>query len=126
MSKQYLENTILPYFFRHQIYIKMFHFQTNKYAGHKASDFYLKKFRENMDRFVETMQGVVGQVNNDNMDMAPFNFGEYRTAPKMIMKMGEFVRSLNNFDLNGEVGLMTIRDEMVADAQQFMYLLKFE
>ena len=128
MSRENLEKLILPVFFRHQIYIKMFHFQTNKYGAHKASDSYLEKFSANMDRFTEVMQGICGQVQNESMTLQQFNFNEYRSINQMISKMNEFInwlKTLDNF-VNGESSLLTIRDEMLADAQQFVYLLKFE
>jgi hypothetical protein len=125
-DKQYLETQILPFFFRHQIYVKMFHFQTSKYGAHKASDGYLEKFAANMDRFVEVMQGIVGQVNNDSMVLQPFTFNEYRSSKQMVDKLNLFVKSLESLKLDKQTGLINIRDEMIADAQQFIYLLNFE
>src|SRR5271170_3763321 len=92
--EQVLEQQILPWFFRHQIYIKMFHFQTKKYGAHKASDSYLEKFSANMDRFVETMQGVTGQVTNDSMILHEFRFNEYRDVNSMKNKMNQFIDEL--------------------------------
>jgi len=106
----------------------MFHFQTTKYSAHKASDKYLEQFSNNMDRFVEVMQGIYGKVRNDTMILQPFNFSDYKTLPQMTNKMNEFINILKQFDnyIGNNTSLANIRDEMLADAQQFVYLLKFE
>jgi hypothetical protein len=123
-----LEQQLLPFFFRHQIYIKMVHFQTKQYSVHKASDKYYNRFAKNMDRFVEVMQGEVGQVDNNNMVLQEFNFDEYKYPNNIIDKMNLFVETLKKFDgvLGDSNGLLNIRDDMIADAQQFVYLLRFK
>ena len=46
----------------HHIAMKMFHFQTDSYAAHKASDTYIEEFLKFHDTFMETAQGIYGKM----------------------------------------------------------------
>jgi len=50
---QQVMDFLLKVFFEYQIQIKMFHFQTKSYAGHKSSDEYLQKVNDKFDKFME-------------------------------------------------------------------------
>ena len=43
---------IFTLFYDYQIRLNLYHFQTNSYAGHKASDAHLAKFKIHFDRFL--------------------------------------------------------------------------
>jgi len=124
---------VLELFFQHQIRIKMFHFQTTSYAAHKATDAYLTTFALTFDKFMEVAQGIptIGgegrKVVGDKMLI-----GEVDTvadATELVKYLDEFVDKIN--DAMGEDkpeyrGLANIRDEIIGDAQQLAYLLKFQ
>ena len=95
---------IIKIFFQHQLEIKMYHFQTKLYGAHKASDMYHGGFLEKMDKFLEAAQGIAGQTKLQTVDL------KFKTLDDMII----------NKDL------LAIRDEMIADANQFKYLLLFK
>ena len=46
----------------HQVVLKLFHFQTETYGSHKASDEYLEKYALIMDKFLEIAQGIYGKI----------------------------------------------------------------
>lgn len=123
MSLEIFEN-ILVIFFRHQIKIKMFHFQTTSYASHKASDSYLAEFEGKLDRFMEVAQGVVGKFQTKNIN---FNINTLNDET-IIGELDGLINTLRLFDnlIKQYTELLNIRDEMVADAQQFKYLLSFK
>ena len=116
--------TIPGYFFDHQTLLKMFHFETKLWSRHKASDAYLGKFGCNFDRFMEVYQGIVGkeQTKTIQADLTMLN------DETVFGHLEEFIEWLKLMDLNevlgNETGLMAIRDEMVADAQQLVYLMR--
>lgn len=118
---------VLINFFRHQIYMKMFHFQTKSYGAHKASDAYLAKFNINFDQFMEVAQGKYGQFNLQNMSFATFNFGDYNDAT-MTQGLKQFSDNLRGYksDFGNDADLNAILDIVIADAEQLRYLLTFK
>lgn len=122
-SHKLLLEAYLKFFFRHQIQLKLLHFQTNSYAIHKATDSYLSGFADNMDKFMEVAQGVYGKLN---IQQLKFEFDVVNNATivdelqKFIKFMGELTSKFAN-----EPALLAIRDEIVAEAQKLVYLLTF-
>jgi hypothetical protein len=120
------EDRILTQFFGHQTQIKMFHFQTKKWGAHKASDAYLCKFGANFDRFMEVYQGAYKKVQTPEIKV---NL-QMLNDENIVQNLAEFVKWLKAMDsaqdnaLSEQPGLLAIRDEMVADVQQLIYLLR--
>lgn len=119
--------------FAHQIKIKMFHFQTPSYAAHKATDKYLQKFAANFDRFMEVAQGIRefgGRDRKIATQRINLDVDMMKTTDELCQYLESFIKDvLDTVFLRSSVkqsGLMAIRDEMVADAQQLVYLLHFE
>ena len=109
--------------------IKIYHFQTPSYARHKTSDKLFTHLVDNMDRFMEVLQGIVGErvyFKIDNITIANMNddnivnflniFKEWLTVDLL-----EHLAVLNALSTD----LMTIRDEMLSDINQTMYLFTF-
>lgn len=117
--------SILCKFFEHQIQIKMLHFQTKKYGFHKTLDEYLSKFNSLFDKFMEVCQGVIeGRLNNTNININV----SMVTDENIIYYIDSFIKvvlidMIENFTDNK--GLISIRDEMIAEAEQLKYLLSF-
>ena len=118
-------NMLLKMFFQHQIIIKMAHFATNSYAMHKATDGYLEKFEPNFDRFMEVLQGAIGKPTQPfTLDQIPIHktpndlSDHLRSFRKEIYKLSCKIKHMP--DLNA------IRDEIMADVEQLIYLLTFE
>ena len=108
-------------FFDHMITMKMFHFQTKSYGRHKAVDGYFSKFMDNFDKFMEVYQGINGKIKDTHIysNVTMTNDEHY------IDELNEFIQWLKRPDIAcGEPGLTNIRDEMIADAQQLIYLLR--
>jgi len=108
-------------FFKHEIETKLFHFQTDDYGAHKASDAYLVKLRANADRFMETLRGHMsdkaGHIARIDLQVkAPTD----KSYPKRVAAFGSLLQELK---LPADVA--AVRDELVADAHQLLYLLRF-
>jgi len=114
---------LLVLFFNHQIKIKMFHFHTTKYGHHKASDDYLEKFNTNFDRFMEVYFGLHPEQRNVN-NLVFSNISTPNDAG-IITYLSGFEQVLSQ-GINVHSKLKVIIDEMVADINQFKYLLKLE
>ena len=124
MSKIELLNSLVVLFFQHQIQIKMFHFQTTAYGGHKTVDKYLEKFNDNFDRFMETAQGIFGRLSLNNVTINASMWNDNN----IISNLDAFIKLLESFNyiLKEHSDLLAIRDEMLADVNQLKYLLTFK
>jgi len=119
--------TLMELFFQHYLVLKMYHFQTNLYGAHIASDAYLHDFLNLFDKFMEVAQGIYGKLNTRGFTL------KVRTIDDQTIDnyLADFVDMLQNLgsilDLNSEraTDLLNLRDEMLASANQLVYLLKF-
>lgn len=111
-------------FFKHQIQLKMFHFQTKKYGAHKASDTYLEEFANNFDKFMEVAQGAFGKLETQNMTFS-FNMIDDNTIFEELDNFINLLRQLDAYLIRNS-DLLNIRDEMIGNAQQLKYLLTFQ
>ena len=115
---------------------KLYHWKTCNYAAHKASDELYDVLNKNVDRFVEVMLGKLNgeRVNLENVKMIPlidFPSGNHFNDD-MKREINHFksylvdldnepvLRSMSNSDL------FTIRDEILAALNQFLYLLSLK
>ncbi len=119
-----LLSSILTIFFSHQLKLKIFHFQTKGYGSHKASDSYLTKFEDNLDKFFEVAQGVYGKLNMDNFKIECKTIND----DNIMTELDKFIKLLLSFDeqFKGCPELLNIRDDMLGDLKQFKYLLTFK
>jgi hypothetical protein len=118
-------NKVAMNLLNHQIVMKLFHFQTELYGAHKASDAYLEKFANTMDKFLEIAQGIYGRLT-----IKKFKLEGSSHTDENIMKHIEGIIMLlrTGIDdvLDNYTGLINVRDELVGDAEQLKYLLSFK
>jgi len=137
MGNNFDVQKITNFLFQHLIAIKMFHFQTTKYNYHKASDEYLGKYWENMDRLMEVTLGNIGKENISNDKKGETEnvtntqkldiFSLETSLPNdesIIIVVKNYIQNLRKLlPLHSHSELANIVDDMVADAIQFIYLL---
>lgn len=109
----------------HQIVLKLFHFQTELYGAHKASDAYLEKFAQTMDKFLEIAQGIYGKITLKKYTLSGSSHTDENII-KHIDGMITLLREKINDVLGNYTDLINIRDELVGDAEQLKYLLTFK
>ena len=104
--------------------IKLYHWQTRVYARHIATDKMLEKLDKSIDSYVEIYIGKYGRpkVNGKNALITLQNLSE-AGATRMIVAavkylQGPLTKTLNPVDTD----LMNIRDEIVGDLNQLLYL----
>ena len=96
--------------------VKMYHWNTRAYAEHKATDELYEALGKNIDSFVEIMLGdkrlppMKTKIVILNTNRATF-----------ITKVNKFKSFL--LKINMAPDLMNIRDELLANIDQFIYLL---
>jgi DNA-binding ferritin-like protein len=112
--------------------IKLFHWKTYNYSTHKATDKLYEDLTGHMDRFMEVLLGKTGiRMNFANQKSIPLY--DLDSQEKLIAKVNQFKsylvnilnkKSLENLMLN--TGLLNVRDEILEDMNQFLYLLSLK
>jgi hypothetical protein len=125
--------TIVPTFLHMLNTVKLYHWKTLSYATHKATDDLYGKLNDKLDDFVEVMLGkgaIAGGANRANLLNVPLikltPFSNNIAFKKQIDYYITFLLNLSNnttFNVPANVDLLAIRDEIVANFNQFLYLL---
>ena len=124
------EEQITVYFLEMLMMVKLFHWKTHSYATHKATDELYDKLNKNIDRFVEVLLGKTNSrvyikhtkslslYDLNNVDIFKRRIEDFKSY---LVDLNEqpFIKKMSNADL------LTIRDEILADLNQFLYLLTF-
>jgi DNA-binding ferritin-like protein len=110
--------------------IKLFHWQTHSYSAHKATDHLYDNVNKNMDRFVEVLLGKSGNRVYFTSDSIPVkNISDTKHMVSEIKQVNQYLINLNQNSFMKSMSnsdLFTIRDELLADLNQFLYLLTFQ
>ena len=118
--KPRLENT-LNKMLEMLMFIKIYHWKTNSYSSHKATDELYERLNKNMDKFVEIWLGKNGKTLKPNMNISV----KYLSNNNRLIKIvNVFIKHLEGLKIDGD--LQTVRDDIVGDLNQFIYLLSFK
>lgn len=105
--------------------VKLYHWKTKSYSEHKATDELHGRLQEHTDKFVEILLGKDQsrvQMVTDKMDLMDFN--NIKEFKECIFRYREFLMDMNiYFDSRRDSDLLNIRDEILGDLNQFLYLL---
>jgi hypothetical protein len=110
--------------------VKIYHWKTYSYATHKATDELYSKLNENIDSFIEVLLGK----NDTRIDLSgvrsiPFqDFQSVTDFKREIMRFKNYLVELNHrpeLKSMANYDLFTIRDDILANINQFLYLLTF-
>lgn len=111
--------------------VKLYHWKTHSYATHKATDELYGKLNENVDHFIEVLLGKTGQrtnlMNHRTMRLADLSSPE--SLKREIDTFKGYLVALNNnktMQKMSNTDLYNIRDEILGDLNQFLYLLSFK
>jgi len=122
------QKQITVVFFEMLLMIKLYHWKTYSYATHKATDSLFSKFNDNIDKFMEVLLGKTGVridlTNKKNIRLIDLTSPELLKREIEVFK-GYLIGLDDNKDLRtmSNADLFTIRDEILADINQFLYLL---
>lgn len=125
------QKQITVIFFEMLLMIKLYHWKTYSYATHKATDDLYSKFNGNIDKFMEVLLGKTG-VRIDLMSKKSIALIDLNSPESLKKKIDSFKYYLVNLDNNkamktmSNADLFTIRDEILADMNQFLYLFTFK
>jgi len=111
--------------------IKLFHWKTTSYATHKATDDLYTKLNANIDSFIEVLLGKSG-FRTDLMSNKSIRLVDLSSAESLKREIEEFKGYLVSLNDNkamkqmSNTDLYNIRDTLLGDMNQFLYLLTFK
>lgn len=108
--------------------IKLYHWKTRSYAQHKATDELYSRLNDNVDKFVEILLGKdQSRITMIHAEIKLLDFNKKSDFQTRVLEYRAFLTSLNSqFDSIKDTDLLNIRDEMVGDLNQFLYLMTFD
>jgi DNA-binding ferritin-like protein len=118
-------------FFEMLLMVKLFHWKTHSYATHKATDELYSKLNDDIDKFIEILLGKTGS-RIDLMGQKSISLIDLNSPEQLKSKIESFKSYLvgltNNKGLSSmtNTDLLNIRDEILGDMNQFLYLLTFK
>lgn len=130
-SHHYSHQYIVCMFLQMLNTVKLYHWKTHSYSQHKATDELYGKLNENIDSFVEVLLGKTGtRVNLTGQKTLPLlDYTNLTDFKKEIEKYKQFLIDMNkdaNINITNNSDLLNIRDELLANLNQFTYLLTFQ
>ena len=107
--------------------VKLYHWKTFSYSQHKATDELYAKLNKNIDSFIEVLIGKEERrikMLEKRIDLIePSNTRDFKSR---IYDYREFLIDINlYFDEKKDTDLLSIRDEILSDINQFLYLMTF-
>lgn len=109
--------------------IKLYHWKTNSYSQHKATDELYSLLNNHMDQFVEVLMGKTNGMRANFINTKNIKLVDINNKNDLSNKINYLILLLSNisndpfmkFKFNSD--LLNIRDEIVADLNKFLYLL---
>ena len=125
------QKEIASVFLEMLLMVKLFHWKTTSYATHKATDELYLKLNANIDSFIEILLGKSGSridlMSKSNIRLVDLSSQESLKREVNIFK-GYLVGLNDNKALQtmSNSDLFNIRDTILGDLNQFLYLLTFK
>ena len=108
--------------------VKLYHWKTRSYAQHKATDELHASLNKHTDEFVEVLLGKgSSRIRMMSKKMKLIDCDSTRDFKERIFEFREFFTNMDKyFDKKRDSDLLTIRDELLIDINQFLYLMTFD
>ena len=128
---QHFEQEVVVKFLQMLNIVKLFHWKTHSYATHKATDELYTNLNANIDSFVEVLLGKHGdRVNLTHVKHIPIkDFTSQNDFKKELESFKNYLVDLNDNNALKSMSnsdLYNIRDEILANINQILYLLTFK
>ena len=107
------------------VMVKLAHWKTASFATHKATDELFTSLNANIDKFIEVLLGKTGtRLNMHGHKTMELNQPD--SHAQLIHQMTRFKTFLIGLNMREDMDLMNIRDEMLGNVNQFLYLMTFK
>ena len=126
-----LQKEITVVFMEILMMVKLYHWKTHSYPTHKATDDLYSKLNDNIDHFIEVLLGKTG-VRTDLTSQKSIRLMDLSSKEELKREVGSFKGYLVALNDNkamqqmSNTDLYNIRDEILGDLNQFLYLLTFK
>jgi hypothetical protein len=108
--------------------VKIYHWETMQFSRHKSTDDLLDKLDDSIDKFVEVYIGKYGRpkLTTKTGTIRLRNFSD-EEGPELLKQAIEWLTTrLPTLLSSKDTDLLNIRDEIVADLNQTLYLFTFQ
>jgi DNA-binding ferritin-like protein len=130
-SMDSFQREIASVFLEMLLMVKLFHWKTTSYATHKATDELYTKLNANIDGFIEILLGKTGSridlMSKNNIRLVDLSSQE--SLKREIEGFKSYLVGLNDnkaMKKMSNTDLFNIRDTILGDMNQFLYLLTFK
>jgi hypothetical protein len=115
--------------------VKVYHWTTDEYRIHIATDGFLKQLDPLLDQYTEVMLGLVKKNMNKNTEVVrqlKNKLSTIQTHPindieELNILLNKVVEVLKTHErISNAPELLAIRDELVGETQKFKYLIAFK
>lgn len=108
--------------------VKLYHWKTHSFAQHKATDELYSKLNEHIDTFIEVLLGKdESRIKLMEKKMELLDTSSKAEFKTRIHQYREFLIDMGNvLHPKRDTDLLNIRDEILGDINQFLYLLTFD
>lgn len=124
-----MKSKIIKTFMELLTMIKLYHWKTHSYSQHKATDELHEKLSESIDKFVEVLMGKSNsRIYMIDKKMRMYDFNTKQELRAAMFEYREFlsVEMDRVFHSKKDSDILSIRDDMLTDINQFLYLLTFD
>jgi hypothetical protein len=109
------------------IMIKLYHWKTHSFAGHKATDELYASLNSHMDDFVEVLMGKMNGTRADFISTKSIKLVDLNNKKQLVDRVNAVKSQLITMDkMIDATDLLNIRDEILGDLNKFLYLLTLE
>ena len=122
------KSQIVQKFMELLVMIKLYHWKTHSFSQHKATDELYAKLNENIDQFVEIYLGKSkNRITMLEKQLKMYDLEDKKELREHIFEYRQFLIDMNRiFSSKSDTDLLNVRDEILGDLNQFLYLLSFD
>lgn len=108
--------------------VKLYHWNTHSFAQHKATDELHERLSEHVDKFVEVLLGKKeNRIKHLQSKIPLVNSKNTYTFRDQIYQYREYLIGMDTcLHPTHDTDLLNIRDEILGDINQFLYLMTFD
>lgn len=112
---------IVLFFFELQMNVKLYHWTTESYSNHKATNKLLKKLSDLIDSFIEKYMGAFTRPVMKSGSSIPIQNMTKSKYIKLLKQAQEYLRGDLDKMISKNTELLNIRDEMLGELGQSLY-----